>query len=191
MTEIDGKKYYTWQEILAMPLGTNFKILEYLISFRRNDFLGVVELYMNGYVVNFGDWSSLILQDRFEIVEDKPERDYVTGIQALKPRFCPQCKDEVETMNSVYQTDCGSCLEVMRCNSCDDYHFKNHCLTEDNGEVKKRQEILKLPLIQGEIDHDLHPPYKNHKIGRYACGCAFHPTLGFLACKKFYAWNQS
>lgn len=85
MTEINGKKYYTFDEIRAMPLGTKFKMedLDGFIYLYR-DSRGYIEISSHDQrlACTVNPW--WFIQDRFELVEDKPEREYVTGCQALE-----------------------------------------------------------------------------------------------------------
>lgn len=84
MTEIDGKKYYTWNEIVAMPLGTKFKLEGWLKEFWLVREKGVIGAFFSLEKPCTGNWH-LSYQDRFEIVEKvKPEREYVDGPDALR-----------------------------------------------------------------------------------------------------------
>lgn len=82
MTEIDGKKYYTWDEVRAMPLGTKVRLpwadKSYFMYLERNKEGFIRTTNMQGREF-MGVEMQLSLQDRFELLEDK-----VTGCQALE-----------------------------------------------------------------------------------------------------------
>lgn len=89
MTEIDGKKFYTWDEIRAMPLGVKVKLSYWVensfIFFRRQEYGEIVMVDEDQEIMNISEFDEdLLYQDRFELVEDKLEREYVTGCQALE-----------------------------------------------------------------------------------------------------------
>lgn len=94
MTEIEGKKYYTWDEIRAMPLGTKARLIlwskEEFIFFRREDSGVIYAIDELGNVPEDID-TSLFYQDRFEIYEE--EREYVTGLQALEKLLSGEWKE--------------------------------------------------------------------------------------------------
>lgn len=106
MTEINGKKYYTWDEIQAMPLGTKFRLgwwkgkdPEYLFFERDNDsFIGLLDQTRKDFPKN-DTYAELAMltnfynQDRFEIAEElKPKREYVDGPDALRKLMTDEWK---------------------------------------------------------------------------------------------------
>lgn len=91
MQEVDGKKYYTWDEIIAMPLGTKFKFPWFSDKTGCKRYMKIIRDERGAVLIVDDGGNTLqstceipILQDRFELYEDKPQREYVTGCQALE-----------------------------------------------------------------------------------------------------------
>lgn len=95
MQEIDGKKYYTWDEIRAMKLGTKFRCNVFLGSYfylDRNE-RGDINIYgENGKDVRRETIGVFMLQDRLELYEEpKEERAYMYGWEALEKLYNGDC----------------------------------------------------------------------------------------------------
>lgn len=135
MTEIDGKKFYTWDEIRAMPLGVKVKLSYWsensFIFFRRQQYGRIVMVDEDQEIMNISEFDDdLLYQDRFEIVEDKPEREYVTGCQALEKLI----SGEWEKIASAEHKD-WMMEDFIKLSDCGTYFINKNGDPITNGEV--------------------------------------------------------